>query len=312
MSGLKYLTGVGRSPVSTSPASWNKASDRRALRIRASLEQPVADHPQGVRDHRYPQAVLLDVLRIGVVHQAPPPDELHRARYGEKMAHRIASRARTSGLPGRLPSERVRRLASSRHLAPGHHRRMGRGDDEPCALDGRLSGHPDPSRRRSLAAGVSLGGQQRRDTPLHQYLERIPEPQRPQIGPPLAGADPEPVAPPAASRSGAVTRIPFTPGSPILVSASIGGAGPVTLILDTGADRTMVSPGALGRLGIAFADGQPRPDQGRDGHDSGQHRAGGFGRGGRGQGGAAPHHRARCRSQRPTACSGATFSSISR
>jgi predicted aspartyl protease len=35
------------------------------------------------------------------------------------------------------------------------------------------------------------------------------------------------------------------------VSAKINGAGPVTLILDTGADRTMVAPAALGRLGVA-------------------------------------------------------------
>jgi predicted aspartyl protease len=45
--------------------------------------------------------------------------------------------------------------------------------------------------------------------------------------------------------------IPFTPGSPIRVAARIDGDGPVTLLLDTGADRTMVSPAALWRLGIA-------------------------------------------------------------
>ena len=50
------------------------------------------------------------------------------------------------------------------------------------------------------------------------------------------------------------TRIPYTPGAPILVTARIGGTGPLTLILDTGADRTMVSPQALSRLGIAIAD----------------------------------------------------------
>jgi predicted aspartyl protease len=35
------------------------------------------------------------------------------------------------------------------------------------------------------------------------------------------------------------------------VSAMIDGRGPVTLVLDTGADRTMISPAALARLGIA-------------------------------------------------------------
>ena len=96
------------------------------------------------------------------------------------------------------------------------------------------------------------------DGTLHftNTYDRIPEPHRSQVGAPLP-VPPEPVAPPPASPSGAVTRIPYTPGSPIVVNASIGGAGSVTLILDTGADRTMVSPGALGRLGIAIADGQP-------------------------------------------------------
>ena len=50
-----------------------------------------------------------------------------------------------------------------------------------------------------------------------------------------------------------VARIPFTPGAPILVSARINGGEAVTLILDTGADRTMVAPQALWRLGISTA-----------------------------------------------------------
>ena len=88
--------------------------------------------------------------------------------------------------------------------------------------------------------------------------ERVPESQRPQIDP-LAPAPPppaeDPIAPSALARSGTVTRIPFAPGDAILVSARIGGAGPVTLILDTGADRTMVAPAALSRLGIALIEG---------------------------------------------------------
>ena len=62
-----------------------------------------------------------------------------------------------------------------------------------------------------------------------------------------------PMAPPAVAPAQGITRIPFTPGSPILVSATINGAGPVTLILDTGADRTMLTPMALRRLGISTA-----------------------------------------------------------
>jgi predicted aspartyl protease len=38
----------------------------------------------------------------------------------------------------------------------------------------------------------------------------------------------------------------------VLVSVRINDSGPITLILDTGADRTMVAPSALSRLGISF------------------------------------------------------------
>jgi hypothetical protein len=88
--------------------------------------------------------------------------------------------------------------------------------------------------------------------------DRVPTANRPQVGPQIPVA-PEPVAPPPAPPLSGVTKIPYSPGSPILVSATIGGAGSVTLILDTGADRTMVSPEALGRLGISYADG-PRAE----------------------------------------------------
>jgi predicted aspartyl protease len=37
----------------------------------------------------------------------------------------------------------------------------------------------------------------------------------------------------------------------VLVSAKINGAGPITLILDTGSDRTLVAPATLQRLGIS-------------------------------------------------------------
>ena len=55
----------------------------------------------------------------------------------------------------------------------------------------------------------------------------------------------------APEESPGVTRIPFTPGTPILVQAKINGAGPLTLLLDTGADRTVVAPLPLWRLGIS-------------------------------------------------------------
>jgi hypothetical protein len=86
--------------------------------------------------------------------------------------------------------------------------------------------------------------------------ERVPEFYRSRLGP-LPPVPPSTAAPVPVSPALAVTRIPFTPGVPILVRASIGGAGPLTLILDTGADRTMVTPEALSRLGIASV-GAPR------------------------------------------------------
>jgi predicted aspartyl protease len=55
---------------------------------------------------------------------------------------------------------------------------------------------------------------------------------------------------PVQGRTGGAT-IPFVAGRPIVVAAQINGAGPVMLVLDTGADRTMVAPAALLRIGIA-------------------------------------------------------------
>lgn len=100
--------------------------------------------------------------------------------------------------------------------------------------------------------------------------ERVPESYRSQVGPLPApvvspGSGPTPSvpgdvapAPPAAREdpvvavARAVTRIPFAPGAPIVVSARISDSGPaVSLILDTGADRTIVAPQALWRLGIS-------------------------------------------------------------
>jgi hypothetical protein len=84
-------------------------------------------------------------------------------------------------------------------------------------------------------------------------LESIPEPYRSKAIPLSLPTSP-PVPPEVTPRSSpkGFTKIPFTPGSPVLVSAKINGSGPITLILDTGADRTMVAPSALSRLGISF------------------------------------------------------------
>lgn len=86
-------------------------------------------------------------------------------------------------------------------------------------------------------------------------LAGVPERYRSQALPlpfsksPLTPAAKEPTAP-----QPGITKLSFTPGSPILVSARINDGGPVTLVLDTGADRTVVAPLALWRLGISTRD----------------------------------------------------------
>ena len=83
-------------------------------------------------------------------------------------------------------------------------------------------------------------------------LESIPEPYRSKAQ--LLSLPTSPPVPPELERSPAtrgLTKIPFTPGLPVLVSAKINGAGPITLILDTGSDRTLVAPATLQRLGIS-------------------------------------------------------------
>lgn len=87
-------------------------------------------------------------------------------------------------------------------------------------------------------------------------LESIPESHRPKAQ--LLPLPVSPPAPPELERSPSpkgLTRIPFTPGLPVLVSARINGAGPITLILDTGADRTLVAPEVLQRFGISTGNG---------------------------------------------------------
>ena len=79
-------------------------------------------------------------------------------------------------------------------------------------------------------------------------IESVPERYRATArGLAVSGEEEAPAAAPAA---GSGTTIPFTPGAPILASARINGGGPVTLVLDTGAERTLIAPAALARLGI--------------------------------------------------------------
>jgi hypothetical protein len=87
-------------------------------------------------------------------------------------------------------------------------------------------------------------------------LESIPEPYRSKAQ--LLPLPVSPPAPPELERSPllkGITKIPFTPGLPVLVSVKINGAGPITLVLDTGSDRTLVAPEALQSLGISIENG---------------------------------------------------------
>jgi predicted aspartyl protease len=61
---------------------------------------------------------------------------------------------------------------------------------------------------------------------------------------------PQAAPPPASPRQGAV--LPFAGGAPVVLEARLNGV-PLRLLLDTGADRTMISPAALARTGLAAA-----------------------------------------------------------
>ena len=71
-------------------------------------------------------------------------------------------------------------------------------------------------------------------------------------------AHPERPAAPATSPSteggqaSRVTRIPFTPGKAIFVTAKINGEGSARLMLDTGASVTVINPRVLAAMGIGW------------------------------------------------------------
>lgn len=83
-------------------------------------------------------------------------------------------------------------------------------------------------------------------------LERVPERFR-ATARELRDSPRPAVVPPPPAAADTRTTIPFTAGAPILVNARVNRAGPLTLILDTGADRTMISPAALQRIGVHAA-----------------------------------------------------------
>jgi hypothetical protein len=66
-----------------------------------------------------------------------------------------------------------------------------------------------------------------------------------------------PVPRPAAASPPAVdgVAVPFTAGDPINIAVSLNGAT-LVLMVDTGADRTVISPDALARAGLTAAQGR--------------------------------------------------------
>jgi hypothetical protein len=63
-------------------------------------------------------------------------------------------------------------------------------------------------------------------------------------------------APAAETALVGIGRVRFTPGQPIMVSVRINGSTPATLMLDTGATRTVINPKVLESVGVNYRDAQ--------------------------------------------------------
>ena len=82
-------------------------------------------------------------------------------------------------------------------------------------------------------------------------LDSIPERFRATARKLPSQSPPAAVSAPAAAGVSGDTVIPFTPGQRIYVDARINGSGSARLILDTGADRTVIAPRALIAAGVS-------------------------------------------------------------
>ena len=101
------------------------------------------------------------------------------------------------------------------------------------------------------AAGVTYYTSERANIP-EQYRGSAKELEHPSARAPQPAASP--VSPAASPTSGAV--VPLPRGAPIMVEAQLNGVQ-LRLVLDTGADRTVISPAALTRAGIDATGGTP-------------------------------------------------------
>lgn len=87
-------------------------------------------------------------------------------------------------------------------------------------------------------------------------LHSVPEAYRASAVPVGVRSDPASTSPSIETAPAAVgTTIRYTPGKTIVVDARINGATGTKLVLDTGADRTVISPRALAAAGVSLASG---------------------------------------------------------
>ncbi len=114
---------------------------------------------------------------------------------------------------------------------------------------------------------------------LTQGLDNVPERFRSGarlLGYPEAAPAPSPPAAtpgapvPAAPNTLRGARIPFVPGSPILVTMKVNGLRTIRLMLDTGADATLIHPSALAAAGVDPSVGRPYRLQGVTGVGDGR------------------------------------------
>jgi predicted aspartyl protease len=86
-----------------------------------------------------------------------------------------------------------------------------------------------------------------------QGLDSVPDRQRPKAQMlvfPDRPAAPVDATSPAEGAAAGATKIPFTPGKPIMVSAKVNGGTTAHLMLDTGASVTVINPRVLAAMGI--------------------------------------------------------------
>jgi hypothetical protein len=87
-------------------------------------------------------------------------------------------------------------------------------------------------------------------------IDSVPEPYRATAAPlPLRNAPASSSAPGAPAGGGSGTEIRFTKGQAIVVDATINGRSSAKLILDTGADRTVIKPRVLEAAGVSLTQG---------------------------------------------------------